>query len=64
MATNHYFKNFNSFPQQELLNSLSKEVIQMGGIDVLYLPRFSSNIKDTILNEDALVSYNAAYQVE
>ena len=53
MATNHYFKNFNSFPQQELLNSLSKEVIQMGGIDVLYLPRFSSNIKDTILNEDA-----------
>ena len=64
MAPNHYFKNFNSFPQQELLNSLSKEVIQMGVIDVLYLPRFSSNIKDTILNEDALVSYNAAYQIE
>ena len=64
MATNHFFKNFNSFPQQELVNSLSKEVIQIAGLDVLYLPRFDSYAKDTLLNEDALIEYNKGYQVE
>jgi len=55
MATNNYFKNFNSFPQQELLNSLTREVIQMSGIDILYLVRTSVKIDD-ILNEDVLAS--------
>tara|TARA_B110000495_G_scaffold196143_1_gene204609 strand:- start:19 stop:882 length:864 start_codon:yes stop_codon:yes gene_type:complete len=64
MATNHFFKNFNSFPQQQLLNNLTKEVIQMSGIDVLYLPRIASSTKDTLLNEDSLVSYSNAYQIE
>ena len=64
MATNNFFKNFNSFPQQELVNSLSKEVIQIAGLDVLYLPKFDSLAKDTLLNEDALVEYNKAYEVE
>ena len=64
MATNAFFKNFNSFPQQELLNSLTKEIIQLSGIDVLYLPRNESSSKDTILNEDPLVSYTSAKQIE
>ena len=63
MATNNYFKNFNSFPQQELLNSLTKEVIQMSGIDVLYLVRTSVKIDD-ILNEDVLARYESAVEIE
>jgi hypothetical protein len=63
MATNNYFKNFNSFPQQELLNSLTKEVIQMSGIDILYLVRTSVKIDD-ILNEDVLARYESAVEIE
>ena len=63
MATNNYFKNFNSFPQQELLNSLTREVIQMSGIDVLYLVRTSVKIDD-ILNEDVLSRFESAVEIE
>ena len=63
MATNNYFKNFNSFPQQELLNSLTKEVIQMSGIDILYLVRTSVKIDD-ILNEDVLARFESAVEIE
>jgi hypothetical protein len=63
MATNNYFKNFNSFPHQELLNSLTREVIQMSGIDILYLVRTSVKIDD-ILNEDVLAKYESAVEIE
>ena len=54
MATNNYFGNkLTSFPQQELLNSLTREVIKINGIDVLYLPR-SVIKKDTLMGEDTL----------
>jgi len=63
MATNNYFKNFNSTPQQDLLNSLTKEVIQMSGMDCLYLPRVDVN-KDDILDEDSLSKFTSAKEVE
>lgn len=63
MTTNNYFKNFNSWPQQELLNSLTKEVIQMSGIDCLYLPSVAVN-KDNILGEDASRKFTSAQEVE
>ena len=59
MATNNYFKNFNSTPQQDLLNSLTKEVIQMSGMDCLYLPRVDVN-KDDILDEDSLSKFTSS----
>ena len=64
MATNHYFKNFNSFPQQELLNDLTREVIQMSGLDVYYLIKTESTAKDKIFNEDATATFTSAKQVE
>lgn len=64
MATNNYFKNFNSFPQQELLNGLTREVIQMSGLDVYYLIKTKSTAKDKIFNEDATATYTSAIQVE
>lgn len=63
MTTNNYFKNFNSFPQQELLNDLTKEVIQMSGMDVLYVIRKDIN-KDELLNEDTAKIYSNTRQVE
>lgn len=64
MATNHYFKNFNSFPQQELLNDLTREVIQMSGLDIYYLVKTESTAKDKIFNEDATATFTSAKQVE
>ncbi len=63
MTTNHFFKNNNSFPQQELLNSLTREVIQMSGVDVLYLPRTTLE-KDDILNEEPLSEFKSAVDIE
>ena len=63
MATNNYFKNFNSFPQQELLNSLTKEVIEISGIDLLYLKRTAGS-KDTILNENPTARFTSCLQIE
>ena len=63
MPTNQYFKNFNSFPQQELLNDLTKEVIQINGIDVLYLERITVK-RDNILDEDALSKFTRTREVE
>ena len=63
MATNNYFKNFNSQPQQQLLDDLSREVIQMSGTDVLYLPRtFVKN--DQILGEDQLSKFTQSFEIE
>ena len=64
MPTNNYFGNkLTSFPQQELLNSLTREVIKINGVDVLYLPR-SVIKKDTLLGEDSLSKFENAYEVE
>jgi len=64
MPTNNYFGNkLTSFPQQELLNSLTREVIKINGIDVLYLPR-SVIKKDTLLGEDSLSKFENAYEIE
>ena len=64
MPTNNYFGNkLTSFPQQELLNSLTKEVIKINGVDVLYLPRTMVK-KDTLLGEDTLSKFENAYEIE
>ena len=64
MPTNNYFGNkLTSFPQQELLNSLTREVIKINGVDVLYLPR-SVIKKDTLMGEDTLSKFENAYEVE
>ena len=63
MATNRYFENFNSFPQQELINGLTREVIEINGTDVIYLPRKLIN-RDDILNEDSSSVFDTAFEVE
>tara|TARA_B110000495_G_C22950310_1_gene556525 strand:+ start:117 stop:971 length:855 start_codon:yes stop_codon:yes gene_type:complete len=63
MSTNRYFQNFNSFPQQELINGLTREVIEINGTDVIYLPRKLIN-RDDILNEDSSNVFNSAFEIE
>ena len=64
MSTNNYFGNkLTSFPQQELLNSLTREVIKINGVDVLYLPRTMIK-EDKLLGEDALSKFENAYEIE
>lgn len=63
MTTNNYFKNFNSQPQQQLLDDLSREVIQMSGTDVLYLPRTVVK-NDHILGEDQLTKFTQSFEIE
>ena len=50
-------------PQQNLVDDLTKEVIQMSGTDVLYLPRIQVK-RDEVLGEDALSKFTTAYEVE
>jgi len=64
MPTNNYFGNkLTSFPQQELLNSLTREVIKINGVDVLYLPRTMVK-KDELMGEDTLSKFKDAYEIE
>ena len=63
MATNLYFNNVASHTEQELINSLTSEVIQLHGMDVFYLPRTLIK-EDLILGEDVLSSFSTAYEIE
>jgi len=63
MATNLYFNNVESHSEQELLNSLTSEVIQVHGMNVYYLPRTLIK-EDLIMGEDVLSKFSTAYEVE
>ena len=63
MATNLYFNNVGSHTEQELINSLTSEVIQVHGMDVYYLPRTLIK-EDLILGEDVLAKFSSAYEIE
>jgi hypothetical protein len=63
MATNVFFSNYNYFNEQQLIDDLVIESIQMYGLDMVYLTRNLEAV-DTILNEDDLSIFNAAYEME
>lgn len=63
MPTNLYFQNVTSHAEQELINSLTSEVIQIHGMDVFYLPRTLVK-EDLIMGEDVLSKFSTAYEIE
>ena len=63
MATNLYFQNVTSHAQQELINSLTSEVIQIHGMNVFYIPRTIVK-EDLLLGEDVLSKFSTAYEIE
>jgi len=63
MATNVFFQNYSYFNEQQLIDDLVIESIQIYGLDMVYLTRNLEAV-DTILNEDDLSIFNAAYEIE
>jgi len=63
MATNLYFNNVQSNAEQELINSLTSEVIKVHGMNVYYIPRTLVK-EDVLLDEDVLAKFSTAYEIE
>lgn len=63
MATNVYFRNYDNFNEQNLIDDLVIESIRMYGIDVKYISGEFNNV-DTIFNEDDTPLYDEMYDFE
>ena len=63
MATNVYFRNYDNFNEQNLIDDLVIESIRMYGIDVRYISGEFNNI-DTVFNEDDTPLYDEIYDFE
>ena len=64
MSTNLYFNNVTSHTEQELINSLTSEVIKVHGMDVYYLPRTLVKNDPIFMGEDVLSKFSTAYEIE
>ena len=63
MATNVFFRNYDNFNEQQLIDDLVIESIKMYGVDVIYVKR-SLGAVDEVLNEDDLPLYDEVFQFE
>jgi hypothetical protein len=64
MATNLYFNNYNSSPEQRLVEDLMIETIKVNGVDCYYLPNTNEEARDLLYGEDPLKKFTAAYPLE
>ena len=64
MATNLYFNNYNSSPEQRLIEDLMIETIKINGVDCYYIPNVNESARDLIYGEDPLKKFTAAYPLE
>jgi len=64
MATNLYFNNFGSSPEQRLIEDLMIETIKINGVDCYYIPNINEAARDLIYGEDPLKKFTAAYPLE
>ncbi len=64
MATNLYFNNYNSSPEQRLVEDLMIETIKINGVDCYYIPNVNESARDLIYGEDPLKKFTAAYPLE
>lgn len=63
MATNPYFRSYDSGREQRLINELTVETIRAMGRDVLYIPRDYLNI-DNVFGEDPEAKFTEGYPIE
>ena len=61
-GTNLFFNNYNSFGEQNLIESLITEAISIYGQSMYYIPRTIVN-KDDVYGEDALTQYTKPYLI-
>jgi hypothetical protein len=64
MATNLYFNNYSSSPEQRLVEDLMIETIKINGIDCYYIPNINEEKRDLLYGEDPLKKFTGAYPVE
>jgi len=64
MATSVYFNNYNSSPEQRLIEDLMIETIKINGIDCYYIPNTNDAARDLLYGEDPLKKFEAAYPLE
>lgn len=64
MATSVYFNNYNSSPEQRLIEDLMIETIKINGIDCYYIPNTNEAARDLLYGEDPLKKFQAAYPLE
>jgi hypothetical protein len=64
MATNLYFNNYNSSPEQRLIEDLMIETIKINGVDCYYIPNENESARDLIYGEDPLKKFTASYPLE
>lgn len=62
-TTKPFFNEFNHQPSHNLLDELCSEVIQISGMDMMYLPRRRSESFDSVYYEDTQSSFDTAYQI-
>ena len=62
-GSNVFFNNFDSFAEQDLLESLIVESISIYGHNISYCPRTIVD-KDDIYGEDPISEYNSAYTID
>jgi len=63
MATNVFFRNYDNFNEQQLIDDLVIESIKMYGVDVLYVKR-SIGSRDSVFNEDDTPIYDEVFEFE
>lgn len=63
MATNVFFRNYDFFNEQQLIDDLVIESIQIHGVDTYYVTKDPSPIDD-LQNEAPLATFDAAYHVD
>lgn len=63
MTINPYFNEFKNTNEQDLLNSLTREDIQIHGMSLKYIPR-TIVVKDDILGEVTQSNFSNAYDLE
>lgn len=64
MATNLYFNNYGSSPEQRLVEDLMIETIKINGVDCYYIPNINESARDLLYGEDPLKKFSAAYPLE
>ena len=64
MATNVYFRNYDNFNEQNLIDDLVIESIQVYGIDIDYISGEFNKDTDVIFNENDTPLYNEMYEFE
>lgn len=64
MATSVYFNNYNSSPEQRLVEDLMLETIKINGVDCYYIPNINEAARDLLYGEDPLKKFTSAYPLE